>query len=164
MHMYIPERRPLNSAADAQTPNLLQNRLDLGVQLTLGVLLAGVGVQVLLDLGHAGVSLGAEAELDLDEGLEARVQVRDAEVDELGELREELVIELLIGGLGHLGLLLGAGELGHVLVGLLNELLDLGAHGVVVKELVVALLDAYTCVSFDLGLTVSYVHSLISGK
>ena len=143
LHAHVhPSRLRLNSTADAKTTNLLQNGLDFGIQLTLSVLLAGICVKVLLDLSHAGVGLGAEAELDLYQSLEAGIEVGDTEVDELRELGEQLVVELLVRGLGQLGVLLSTGKLGDVLVRLLDELLDLGAHGVVVEELVVALLDA----------------------
>lgn len=43
---------------------------------------------------------------------------------------------------GNFRLSLGAWKFGRVLVGLLDELLDLCSHGIVVEELVVSLLDA----------------------
>ena len=133
----------LDGARDAQLADLLEYRLDTVVQVTLGILLARVSVQVLLNLGHAAVSLGAEAQLDLDQGFKRRVEIWHAQVDELGELGEELVVELLVGLLGEFSVLLGAWQLSGVLVGLLDETLDLSAHGVVVEEFVVALLDAF---------------------
>ena len=135
-------RLQLNRAADAQLPDLLQDLLDAGVEVALGVLVAGVGVEVLLDLGHAAVGLGAEAQLDLDEGLEAGVEVGDAQVDELRQLRAQLLVQLVVRRLGHVHLLLGPRQLRHVLVRLLCQLLDLGAQRVVVEQLVAALLNA----------------------
>ena len=88
--------------------------------MTLGVLLARVGVEVLLHLGHAAVGLGAEAQLNLDQGLEAGVEVGHAQVDELRQLRAQLVVQRLVRRLGELGLALRARQLARVLVGLLD--------------------------------------------
>ena len=137
---------------NAQLADLLQDLLDLVVQRALGILLARVGIEMLLNLRHAAVGLGAEFELDLDQSLEAWVEIGDAQIDELRELGRELLVELLVGGFGHLRLFLGTRELGGVLVGLLDEFLDLGTHGVVVEELVVTLLNACKSVSFALHL------------
>ena len=132
----------LHTTGDAQVANLAEHALDLAVEVSLGVLLARVGVEVLLHLSHAGIGLGTEAQLDLDERLEARVEVWHAQVDELGEFGEELLVERLVGRLGQFGFAFGAWQLGGVLVGFLYQLLDFGACGVVVEELVVAFLDA----------------------
>jgi hypothetical protein len=106
----FPNTLPVsNRPADTQLPNLLQHLLDPRIQLTLGVLFSCVGIEVLLDLRHATVRLGAEAELDLDEGLERRVKVGHAQVDELRQLGAQLFVELLVGCLGHLQLLFRPG-------------------------------------------------------
>lgn len=131
-----------DGAGNAQVPDLLQDLLDTGVELALGILVSCVGVEVLLDLGHARVGLCAEAQLDFDEGLEAGVEVGDAQVDELGQLAGQGLVELVVGSLGKLLVLFGARQLGDVLVGLVGQLLDLGAHAVVVHLLVLALGDA----------------------
>lgn len=99
----------------------------------MGVLLAGIGVEELLDLGHAGVGLGAEAELNLDQGLEAGVEVGDAQVDELGQFGEELLVECLVGGTGEFGFALGAGEFGRVFVRFFDQLFDARSRSVVVE-------------------------------
>lgn len=132
----------LNSPSYAQIPNLLQHLLNPIIEVSPRVLISRLRIEVLLHLSHARVGLGAEPQLDLDEGLKAGVEVGHAEVDQLRKLGEELLVELLVGLLGDFGLALGARQLGGVLVGLLDELLHLGAHSVVVKEFVVALLDA----------------------
>jgi hypothetical protein len=121
----------------------LQDLLNLAVEVSLGILLTGIGIEVLLNLGHARVGFSAESELNLYESFEAWIEIWDTEIDELRELGEQLLVQLLVCCLGHLGLLLGAGELGDILVRLLNELLDLSTHGVIVQELVVALLDTW---------------------
>lgn len=95
-----------------------------------------------MDLSHARVCLGTETQLNLDEGFKAGVEVGHAEVDELGEFGEKLLVQLLVGLLGHFGFALGTGQLCNILVRLLDEALDLGAHGIVVEEFVVAFLDA----------------------
>ena len=135
----------LNGSADAKFTNLLEDLLNLVVQLALSVLFSGIRLEVLLNLCHTGVCFGAESELDLDEGFETRIEVGDTEIDELWEFAEELLIELFVSCLSHLGFLLSTRELGYVLVGLLDELLDLCSHGIVVEELMIALLDTCEC-------------------
>lgn len=115
---------------------------DTSVEVALRVLLPRLSIEVLLDLGHAAVSLGAKAQLDLDESLEGGVEVGNTQVDKLGQLSAELLVELLVGSLGHVLFLLGTGELGHILVRFVDEALDFGAQGIVVEELVAAFLDA----------------------
>lgn len=127
---------------NAQFPDLPQHLLDFAVQMALRILLPRVGVQELLHLRHPAVGLGAEAQLDLHQGLEAGVQVGHAQVNELGQFREELLVEGLVGGAREVGLALGAGQFRRVLVRFLDELLDAGPGGVVVEEFVVAFLDA----------------------
>ncbi len=130
--------RPRN----AQLPYLPQHLLNLTVQMPLRVLLPRVGVQKLLHLRHPRIRLGAEPQLDLHEGLEAGIQVRHAQVDELREFGEELLVEGFVGGAREVGFAFGAGELRGVLVGFLDQFLDAGPGGVVVEEFVVAFLDA----------------------
>lgn len=73
-----------------------------------------------MHLRHTRVGLGTEAQLDLDKGLEAGVEVGHAQVDELGKLGEELLVEGFVGGARELGLALGPGQLGRVLIRLLD--------------------------------------------
>ena len=130
-------------AGDAELADLAEDLFDSAVEHALRVLLPRVGVEELLDLRHAAVGLGAEAQLDLDEGLEARVEVGHTQVDELRQFGEELLIERFVGRAGEFGVALGAGELGRVFVGLFDEFLDAGAGRVVVEEFVVAFFYAY---------------------
>ena len=111
--------------------------------MALGILLSRISIQKLLHLRHTAVRLGAEPQLDLDQGLEARVQIGYAQVDELGQLGEELLVEGFVGGAGEFGFALGARELGGVFVGFFDEFLDACAGGVVVEEFVVAFF--YAC-------------------
>ena len=77
----------------------------------------------------------------------------------MGEFGEELFVELLVRCLCHLSFLLGAREFGDILVGLFNELLDFRAHGVIVEEFMIALLDACeTLASDEKSAGVSYTH------
>lgn len=133
----------LDGATDAQLANLLKDLLNAGIQLALCILISGLGVQILLDLGHPAVGLGTESELDLDQGLEGRVEVRNAQVDKLGKLGAQLLVQLFVGGLRHILFFLGAGQLGDILVRLVDQALDFGAERIIVKELVASLLDAY---------------------
>ena len=135
-------QRDLYGAGNAQISYFLQDFFDLCIELALGVLVSCVGIEILLNLGHARVGLSAEPQLDLDQGLEAGVQVGHAQVDQLGQLGGQHLVELVVGGLCHLLVLLGARQLGHVLVGLVSQLLDLGTGAVIVEGLVVALGDA----------------------
>lgn len=130
-----------NSAADAQLTNLLQHLLNSAVKVALCILLASIRIEILLYLGHARVGFGTESQLDLDQGFETGIEVGNAEVDELREFGEKLLIQLLICSFGHLSLLLSARQLRYILVGLLDKFLDLGAHGIVVEQLVVTFLD-----------------------
>ena len=109
----------------------------------LRILLPGIRIQKLLHLRHTAVRLGAEPQLDLDQGLEAGVQIGDPQVDELGQFGEELLVEGFVGGAGEFGFALRARQLGGVFVGLFDQLLDAGAGGVVVEEFVVAFF--YAC-------------------
>ena len=111
--------------------------------MALGVLFAGIGVEELLHLRHAAVGLGAEAQLDFNQGFEARVQVGHAQIDESGEFLEQLLVEAFVGGAGGFGFAFGAGEFGGVLVGFFGEFFHSGSRGVVVEEFVVAFF--YTC-------------------
>lgn len=110
--------------------------------MALGILFPRVGVQELLHLGHPRVRLSAEPQLDLHQCLEARVEIRHAQIDELGEFGKELLVEGFVGGASEVGFAFGPGELGGVFVGLFDEFLDAGAGGVVVEEFVVALFYA----------------------
>lgn len=131
-----------NRSGNAQIANLLKDLLYAGVQLAIGVLVSCIRIEVLLHLRHPGVCFGAEAQLNLDQRFEAGVEVRHPQVDQLWEFVEQLLVELLVCLLGHLRLSLGAWQFGRVLVGLLDQLLDLGSHRIVIEELVVSLLDA----------------------
>lgn len=111
--------------------------------MALRILLPRIRIQILLHLRHPAIRLGAKPQLDLHERLEARVQVGNAQVDELREFGEELFVEGFVGGLGEFGFALGTGEFGGVLVGLFDKPFDAGAGGVVVEEFVVALFDAW---------------------
>jgi hypothetical protein len=133
----------LNGSGDGQVSDFGEDLFHAIVQVASGILISGLRIKILLDLSHATVRFGAESELDFDERFERRIEVWDAEIDELGEFGEELFVELLVGLLCHFGLSLCARQFGHVLVGLFYQLLDLGADGVVVEELVVAFLDAF---------------------
>lgn len=140
------EQMQLDSPGNTQIPNLLQHLLNPIIQVTPRILIPRLRIKVLLHLRHTRVRLRTEPELDLDQRLEAGIEVRNAQVDQLGEFGEELVVQLLVGLLGHFGFPLCAGQLGCVFVGFLDELLHLGAHGVVVEEFVVAFLDAFVYV------------------
>lgn len=140
-----------NRARNAQFSDFLQHLLNPGVEMTLRILISSISIKVLLDLSHPAVRFGTESELNLDKSLETGIQIRDTEVDKLREFGEELLVELLIGSLGHLGLLFCTRQLGDVFVGLFGELLDLGTHGIVVKEFVIALLNACDVVSLLLS-------------
>lgn len=142
MH-HRPRTTTLNSPRYTQIPNLLQNLLNPIIQITPRILIPRLRIKILLHLGHPRIRLRTKAQLNLNQSLETGIQVRHAQVDQLGKLGEQLLVELLVGLLGHFGLALGPGQLRRVLVGLFDELLDLGAHGVVVEELVVALFDAF---------------------
>ena len=131
-----------HGSADTQFPYLLQDLFYPAVEVSLCVLISGVCIQVLLNLGHPAVRLGTEAQLNLDEGLETGVEVGDAEVDQLGQFAAQLLVELLIGGPCDVHLLFGAGQFRDILVGLLGQLLDPGPQSVVVEQFVTALLDA----------------------
>ena len=50
---------------------------------------------------------------------------------------------MLVSEAGHIHFALGGGQFRHILVGLFGKLLDLGAQGIVVEELVAALLDRF---------------------
>lgn len=113
--------------------------------MALGVLLPRIRVEELLHLSHATVRLSAEAQLNFDQRLKARVQVGHAQVDELRQFGEELLVQLLVGRFRDLGFALGARELGWVLVWFLDEFLHAGPRGVVVEEFVIALFDACLC-------------------
>lgn len=117
----------LDSTTDAQLADLLQNLFDTSIEVALRILLPRLSIEVLLNLGHAAVSLGTEAQLDLDESLERGIEIGYTQVNELRQLGAELFVELLISGLGHVLLLLGTRELSHILVGFVNETLDFGA-------------------------------------
>lgn len=106
--------------------------------MALGVLFARIGIQELLHLRHATVRLGAEPELDLDQGFEAGVEVGDTEIDELGQFGEELFVEGFVGGAGEFRVAFGPGQFGGVFVGFFDEFFDAGARGVVVEEFVIA--------------------------
>ena len=110
--------------------------------MSLRILLPRVRVQKLLHLRHPRVGLRAEPELNLHQRLEARVQIRDAQVNELRELGEELFVECLVGAAREFGFAFGAGELRGVLVGFFDEFFHFGARGVVVEEFVVAFFNA----------------------
>ncbi len=97
----------------------------------------------MLDLCHSAVRLCAKSELDLDQGFETGVEVRNTEVDELGKFGEKLFVELFVCLFSHFGFSLRPRQFGHILVWFLDQFLHLGAHGIVVKEFVVALLDAF---------------------
>ena len=112
--------------------------------MSLRILLPRISIQKLLHLRHTAIRLGAKPQLDFHQGLEARIEVGDAQVDELGQFGEELFVEGFVGGAGEFGFALGARQLGGVFVGLFDELLDAGAGGVVVEEFVVAFF--YACV------------------
>lgn len=108
----------------------------------LRVLFPRVRVEELLHLRHSGVRFGAEAQLDLHQGLEAGVEVRYAQIDELRQFGEELLVECFVGGAGEIGFAFCARKFRGVLVGFFHELFDAGAGGVVIEELVVAFFDA----------------------
>lgn len=135
--------RQLNSSRYAQVTNLLQHLLNPVIQLSMRVLVSCFGIEVLLYLSHAGICLGAEAELDLNKRLEAGIEVRHTQVDELWEFVEKLLVQLLVGLLGHFRLALGPWKLGGILVWLLDKPLDLGPHSVVIQQLVIPFLDTF---------------------
>lgn len=111
--------------------------------MSLSVLFPRVRIQELLHLRHAAVRLGAEPQLDLDQGFETRVQVRDAEIDELREFVKQLFVQGFVSGACQFRVALGAGELGGVFVRFFGEFFDAGSGGVVVEEFVIAFF--YAC-------------------
>ena len=131
-----------NRARDTQLSDLSQHLLDPTVQVALRILLSRVRVQELLHLRHSRVRFGAEPQLDLDQRLERRIQIRHAKVDQLRQFRKELFVQGLVGGFGKVGFPLCAGQLRGVFVGLFHQLLHLGTCGVVVEELVIPFLNA----------------------
>lgn len=159
----VQSYRPRN----AQLPYLPQHLLDLAVEMPLRILLPRVGIEELLHLRHPRIRLGAEAQLDLHQGLEAGVEVRHAQIDELRQLREELLVESFVGGAGEIGFPFRAGKFRGVLVGFLHQLLDAGTGGVVIEELVVAFFDA-CCQSIDVsrcgGMPLSEAGRVKGGK
>lgn len=110
--------------------------------MSLGILVPRLGIKVLLYLSHTAIGFGTESKLDLDEGLEGRIEVRNTQVDELGQLGTELLVQLLVGDPGHILLLFGTRQLSDILVGLFHEALDLGAEGIVIEKFVGPLFDA----------------------
>jgi len=107
--------------------------------MALRVLLPRICIQKLLHLRHPRVGFRTEPELNLDEGLEARVKIGHTEIDELGQFGEELLVQCLIGSFGEVRLPLCARELRGVFIGLFDEFLHLSTGGVVIEELVIAL-------------------------
>ena len=96
--------------------------------------------------------------MNFDEGLEAWVEIRHTEIDQLGQFRKELLVEGFVGGFGKIGFTLGAREFGGILVRLFDEFLYFGAGGVIIEEFMVAFFNA--CV-----VTVSMpVLELLSGR
>jgi hypothetical protein len=81
--------------------------------------------------------------LDFNQGFERRIQIRHAQVDELGKFCEELFVELFVCLLGDFGFSFSTGELRYILVRLFDEFLDSRTDGIVVEEFVVSLLDAF---------------------
>ena len=86
------EKHILDSASDGQIANFAQNLLNPVVQVSTGVLFSGIGIQVLLDLSHSRVGFGAESQLNLDKGFERGVEIWNAQVDELGQFGEKLLV------------------------------------------------------------------------
>ena len=139
----LPRLNALHRSRNTQLPDLPQHLLHPGVQVPLRVLLPRIGIQKLLHLRHPAIRLGTEPQLDLHQSLEARIQIRYAQVDELRQFGEELLVQGFVGGAGEFGFTLRARELGGVFVGLFDEFLDACARGVVVEEFVVAFF--YAC-------------------
>ena len=95
-----------------------------------------------MDLCHTAVSFRTKPQLDLYESFKARVKKRNTEVDELRKFRAELVIEGFVCYFGKLGLAFCPWKLRGVFVRFLDKFLNLGAGSVVIKEFMVAFLDA----------------------
>lgn len=134
--------RPLHRPRDTQIPNFLQHLLDPVIQRALSILLPNVLIQILLHLRHAAIRLRAEPQLNLDQRLEARIQIRHSQIDQLGDLGDELLVQGIVCGFRGRGFLLRAGQFGDVFVGLLDEPLYFCAQVVVVEGLVGAFFDA----------------------
>ena len=96
-----------------------------------------------MNLSHSGISLCTESKLDFDKSFEAWVEVGNTEVNELRKFVEELLVEIFVGFLGHVGVLLGAWEFGGVFVGFFDEFSNFGTHRIVIEKLVIAFLDAF---------------------
>ncbi len=111
--------------------------------MALRVLFPRIRIQKLLHLRHTAVRFGAESQLDLDQGFETRVEIGDPEVDELGELGEELFVEGFVGGAREFGVAFGPREFGRVFVGFFDQFFHSCPRGVVIEEFVVALFYAW---------------------
>lgn len=131
-----------NRPSDTQFPDLTQHLLDSAIQMPLRILLSGVRIQKLLHLCHPRIRFRTESQLDLHKGLKARIKVWYAQVNQLGQLGEKLLVQGIVGSLRQLGFSFCAGELGRIFIGLLDEFFDLGTGGIVVEEFVVTLFDA----------------------
>lgn len=136
----------LDCPRNTQIANLLQHLLNTIIQITTRILISRLSIKILLNLRHTRIRLCAKAQLNLDQGLETGIQIWHAQIDELGQFVEELLVELFVCLLCDFGFALCARKFCRVLVGFLDEALDFGAHGVVVEKFVVALFDAFVYV------------------
>lgn len=125
----------LRQSTDAELPHLLQCTFDLSIQCAIGILLSHTFCKEPLHTTKLLVAFLCELGLHLDHGLEARIEVWNAQVDELGQFLEQLLVERLEEQLRILQLLFGARELRWVVGWLVNEFVVPRAGCVVVEEL-----------------------------
>jgi hypothetical protein len=98
----------LSRAAYGQLPHLLQYGFDLSIQLTGGVIVPDGIVEIPLDVTQFLVPILGELALYADHRLERRIEVRDAQAEELREFCDELVVEEVKDLFGFVVFLLGS--------------------------------------------------------
>ena len=96
-----------------------------------------------LHAAHLLIPLLCKLALHANHRLERGVEERHAEVEELGQVRDELLVDVLEHVLGVVVLLLRLGQLRHVLARLVGQLADFTPCSVVVKQLLVAFRNVF---------------------
>ena len=135
VHAAPTEPNLSSRSAYRQFPHLLQHGFDLSIQLTGGVILPDRIAEVILNIAKLFVSLLSELALYTNHGFERRIEVGNAQAEELGKFRDELVVEEVKDFFGFVVLLLGPWEFSRVVTRLCKRFVQLAAGGVVVKQL-----------------------------
>lgn len=91
--LYRPALRA--QPANAQLAHLLQRSLDLGVERTRRILVPHAVRKVALDTTELLVAVRRKVRLQPHHALEGRVEVRDAQVEQLRQLFSQLAVERL---------------------------------------------------------------------